>query len=68
MKYVRQRKKNTVRSHLMWNMKTKQDKNSIKFVDTANRLVVARGGGWEVGEIGEESQKVQTSSYRVNKP
>ena len=49
-------------------MKTKQDKNSIKFVDTANRLVVARGGGWEVGEIGEESQKVQTSSYRVNKP
>ena len=26
-------------------------------VDTENRLVVARGGGWEVGEIGEESQR-----------
>ena len=34
-----------------------------------NRLVVARSGGgkWEVGEMGEGCQKVQTSRYKINK-
>ena len=31
--------------------------------------MVARGGGrgWGVGEMGEGGQKVQTSSYKINK-
>lgn len=28
---------------------------------------VARGGGWGVGEMGEEGQKVQTSGSKINK-
>lgn len=40
--------------------------NKSQLIDTENRLVVARGGGWEVGEIGEGSQKIQTSSYKVS--
>ena len=36
-------------------------------MDTENRWVVARGRGWEVGEMGEGGQKVQTSSYKINK-
>lgn len=29
-----------------------------KLIDTKNILVVARGGGWEVDEMGEGDQKV----------
>ena len=29
--------------------------------------VVARGRGWEVGKVDEGGQKVQTSSYKINK-
>ena len=36
-------------------MKTKQ-KNKAKLTDTENRLEVARGNGWGVGEMGEGSQ------------
>ena len=36
-------------------------------INTENRLVVARGEGWEVHEMGEGGQKVQTSSYKTNK-
>ena len=36
-------------------MKTKQ-KNKAKLIDTENRLEVARGNGWGVGEMGEGSQ------------
>ena len=35
-----------------------------KLIDTENRLVVARG--WGVGKVGEGSQKVQTSTYKIN--
>ena len=32
-----------------------------------NRLVVTRVEGmWEMGELGEENQMVQTSSYKIN--
>ena len=36
-----------------------------KFIDTGNRLVVARDGGG-VGKIGKEGQKIQMSSYKLN--
>ena len=35
-------------------------KNKTKFVDTENRLVIARVKRWRVGKMGERSQKVQT--------
>jgi len=38
-----------------------------KLIDTKNILVVARGGGWEVDEMGEGDQKVQNSSYKILK-
>lgn len=31
------------------------------------RLIIARGGDWEIGKMGEGSQKMQTSKYNVNK-
>ena len=52
----------------MWNLnKTKQSKTKIKLIDTENRLLVARGGESVVGEMDEKSQKVQSSSYKINK-
>ena len=54
---------NTIRSHLYVESK----KQKYKLVDTENRLVVARGGGRRVGKMGEGGQKVQTSSYKINK-
>ena len=44
---------------------TTKDKN--KFLDTENRLVVARGQEWALGEMGKWSQKVQTSVYKMYK-
>ena len=38
-----------------------------KLIEKENRLVVARGGGVRVGEMGEGSQKVQTSSQKIGK-
>ena len=36
-------------------------------MDTVYRLVVARGGGRGLDQMGEGYQKVQTSSYEINK-
>ena len=36
-----------------------------KFIDTGNRLVVARDGGG-VGKIDKGGQKIQMSSYKLN--
>ena len=34
---------------------------------TENELVVAKGRGWRVGEMGEGGQRIQTSSYKMSK-
>ena len=39
--------------------------SQTKLIDTENRSVVARGLRWG-GEKGKESQKVQTSSYKIS--
>lgn len=47
----------------MWILK----KQKSELTDTEKRLVVAKGKGWGwVGEMGEGSQKVQTSSYKIS--
>ena len=39
-----------------------------KVMDTVNRFVLAREEGcWEVNEMGEGDQKVQTSRYKIKK-
>ena len=42
-------------------------KQKPELIDTENRLVVVRGREWGMGEMGEGGQKVQTSSYKINK-
>jgi len=44
-------------------------KNKHKPIESKNRLVVGRDevGRGNVGEMGEGDQKVQTSSYKINK-
>lgn len=32
-----------------------------------DQIVLIRGRGWEVGEMGEGGQKVQNCSYKINK-
>ena len=39
-------------SNCMWNLKRKQ--NKIKLIETEDRLAVARGRRWRVGEMGEK--------------
>lgn len=39
--------------------------NNNNNIDTENKFPVARGGIWVVGEMGEGSQKVQTSIYII---
>ena len=48
-------------------MRNLKQQQKIKLKDIENRLAVARGGGggWEVSEIGEGGQNVQTSSYKI---
>ena len=53
-------------------MASKKQKNKLTGME--NRWLVARGGQWGVGETSEEwekwvkgGQKVQTSSYKINK-
>lgn len=41
--------------------------NIKKLIDTRNRSVVARGRGWWVDDMGEDNQKIQTSSCKINK-
>ena len=50
----------------MWNLKQKQKQNkkNPKLIDAENRFLVVRGSGWEMGEMGEGGQKVETSSYK----
>ena len=50
----------------MWNLKPKP-KTKSKLIDTENKSVVARGGDSDMGKMGKGSQKVQTSSYKINK-
>ena len=50
-----------------WNLKSNKWANKTKITDTENRMVVAKGWGWEVGETGEGDQKKQTFSYKINK-
>ena len=38
-----------------------------KLTEKEIRLVVTRDGGWEKGELDEGGQKVQTSSYKMNR-
>ena len=57
-------KNNAVWSHLY--MESKNQPNT-ELMNTDNRLVFDRGRGWRVDEIGEGGQKVQTSSYKINK-
>ena len=44
-----------------------KNKQKTKLINTGNRLVVARVRMWGRGKMGEEGQKVQTSSYKINK-
>lgn len=51
-------------------MKSKKIRQTNKtkpgLIDTENKAVVARRkGGWREGEMGEEAQKVQTSSFKL---
>ena len=39
----------------LWNVKEKQK----KLIEIEKRLVVARGGGWGVGEMGQGGQRVK---------
>ena len=49
------------------NKTKKKNKWKNKVIDTENRLVAGtRGRGWEVGEMDEGSQNVQTSCYKIN--
>ena len=56
LREISQRKTNRVWSHLYVES---ENKNKNKLIDTENRLVVARGREWRVGEMGEGGQKVQ---------
>ena len=53
-------------------MKWKERRNggkkepNLQFIHTENRLVVARGRGQEIDEMGEDKQKIQISSYKIN--
>ena len=40
-----------------------------KLLEEEMRFLVTRGGGWrgKWGEVDKDSQKVQTSSYKINK-
>ena len=48
-------------------MESKKQNKKIKLTDTKIRLVVARIQGYVLVEMGEGNQKVQTSSYKINK-
>ena len=47
----------------MWNLKETPNQAQI---DTENRLVISRVRELGMGEMGEGSQKVETSSYKIN--
>ena len=39
----------------------------MELKEAENRLVVARGRGQKVGKVGQVSQKVPTSRYKISK-
>ena len=43
------------------------ESKKIKFIDTDQMGGCQRPGNWEQGEMGKGGQKVQTSSYKINK-
>ena len=61
---ITQRKCNTLCSHLYVESKKRKEK---KLIDTGNRMEVVRYRGGSRGEIDGGGEKVQTSSYKVNK-
>ena len=38
-----------------------------KLIDSEKRLMIARDARWRAGKTGEEGQKVQAFSYKLNK-
>ena len=68
---VSQPKKNKYR--VISYVESLKKKKKTELIESENRLIVPRGRNWGsgsrggVGEIGEESQKLQTSSYKINK-
>ena len=46
-------------------MKSKTNRQKTKLIDTENKLVVGEWGEW--WGMGERGQKVQISSYKINK-
>ena len=52
----REKDKNTVWSYLYVESKTKQNKKT-ELIDTENKSVVAKVGGWAGGETGEGGQR-----------
>lgn len=38
-----------------------------KLIDSEKRLMIARDARWRAGKMGEEGQKVQAFSYKLNK-
>ena len=58
----------------MWNLKKKKTQTTPTPLATNHRVtgkiirhVVTRGGRWGMRELEESSQKVQISSYKINK-
>ena len=39
----------------------------MELIVTESRLVAVRDGGWDMDKMGDDDQKVQTSSYNINK-
>ena len=46
---------------------SKTNKQTSKLIEKDIGYVVARGRGWREGELDEDSQKVQSFSYKMNK-
>lgn len=40
------------------------ESKETKLIETENRLAVARGSMWQVGKMGEGSQKVKTPGFK----
>ena len=50
-----------------YNLTNKGNLQKTGLIDTEKRLVIARSGGREVGEMGKGGQKTQTFSYKTSK-
>ena len=58
---------NTIRSLLYGVFRNKNKTNKKRLTDTKKRLAVSRGGRSGVSEMSDGNQKVQMSSYKINK-